>query len=82
MGVRPELVRASSKAEQDRVMGLVRAVQPLSLRFPEINVNSAADLRRLFGLPSPPIRHKMMRRPRAFVPGQTSWLLGCPLAKT
>lgn len=47
VGVRPELVAASPKVEQDRVMNIVRAIEPLSLRFPGINVDSAPDLREL-----------------------------------
>jgi pimeloyl-ACP methyl ester carboxylesterase len=46
VGVRPELVAASSRAEQDRVMRIVRAVEPLSLRFAGINVDSTTELRR------------------------------------
>jgi pimeloyl-ACP methyl ester carboxylesterase len=44
VGVRPELVATSSKAEQDRVMGIVRSIEPLSLRFPGINLDSNPDL--------------------------------------
>jgi 2-hydroxy-6-oxonona-2,4-dienedioate hydrolase len=40
VGVRPELVATSSKAEQDRV----RSIEPLSLRFPGINLDSNPDL--------------------------------------
>jgi 2-hydroxy-6-oxonona-2,4-dienedioate hydrolase len=47
VGVPPELFAVSSKAEQDRVMKIVRSVAPLSLRFPGINVDSTADLREL-----------------------------------
>ena len=47
VGVRPELVAASPKAAQDRVMNIVRAIEPLSLRFPGINVDSTADLHEL-----------------------------------
>ena len=47
LGVRPELVAASPKVEQDRVMNIVRAIEPLSLRFPGINVDSSPDLREL-----------------------------------
>ena len=44
LGVRPELVTASPKAEQDRVMSIVRSIEPLSLRFSGINVDSVPDL--------------------------------------
>jgi 2-hydroxy-6-oxonona-2,4-dienedioate hydrolase len=47
VGVRPELVAASPKVEQDRVMNIVRAIEPLSLRLAGINVDSSTDLREL-----------------------------------
>ena len=47
LGVRPELVAAASVTERDRVMGIVRAIEPLSLRFAGINIDSTPDLRRL-----------------------------------
>ncbi|HEY5126323.1 MAG TPA: alpha/beta hydrolase [Bradyrhizobium sp.] len=47
VGVRPELVAASPKVEQDRVANIVRAIEPLSLRLPGINVDSGPDLREL-----------------------------------
>ena len=47
VGVRPELVAASPKVEQDRVVNTVRAIEPLSLRFPGINVDSSPNLREL-----------------------------------
>jgi pimeloyl-ACP methyl ester carboxylesterase len=47
VGVRPELVAASPNIEQDQVMNIVRAIEPLSLRFPGINVDSTPDLREL-----------------------------------
>lgn len=47
VGVRPELVAASPKVEQDRVMNIVCAIEPLSLRFPGINVDSTPDLQEL-----------------------------------
>jgi len=47
VGVRPELVAASPKVEQDRVMNIVRAIEPLSLCFPGINVDRTPDLREL-----------------------------------
>jgi 2-hydroxy-6-oxonona-2,4-dienedioate hydrolase len=47
VGVRPELVAASHKVEQERVMNVVKAIKPLSLRYPGINVDSSPDLREL-----------------------------------
>ena len=47
IGVRPELVAASPKADRDRVTSIVRGIQPLSLRFPGINLDSTPDLRPL-----------------------------------
>lgn len=47
VGVRPELVAASPSIERDRVMNIVRAIEPLSLRFPGINIDSTPDLREL-----------------------------------
>jgi 2-hydroxy-6-oxonona-2,4-dienedioate hydrolase len=47
LGVRPELVAAASQAEQDRVMRIVRNIEPLSLRFSGINVDSTPDLHEL-----------------------------------
>jgi pimeloyl-ACP methyl ester carboxylesterase len=47
IGVPPELVAASPRAEQDRVMRIVRAIEPLSLRFSGINVDSIPDLHQL-----------------------------------
>jgi pimeloyl-ACP methyl ester carboxylesterase len=47
VGVRPELVAASPKVEQDRIMNIVRAIEPLSLRYPGINADSAPSLREL-----------------------------------
>lgn len=46
LGVRPELFAASSPAEQERVMQIVRSIEPLSRRFPGINIDSHPDLRR------------------------------------
>lgn len=46
LGVRPELFAASSPAERDRVMQIVRSIEPLSRRFPGINIDSHPDLRR------------------------------------
>jgi 2-hydroxy-6-oxonona-2,4-dienedioate hydrolase len=47
LGVRPELVAGSPKAERDRVMRIVAGIEPLSLRFLGINVDSTPDLREL-----------------------------------
>lgn len=44
IGVEPELVAASTKAEKDRVMAMVGSINPLSLRFPGINIDSQPDL--------------------------------------
>ena len=46
LGVRPELVAAAPETERDRVMRIVRSVEPLSLRFAGINIDSVPDLRR------------------------------------
>ena len=47
LGVRPALVAAASRAERDRVMSVVENVEPLSLRFPGINADSAPELTEL-----------------------------------
>jgi 2-hydroxy-6-oxonona-2,4-dienedioate hydrolase len=47
VGVPPELVWASSKAEQERIMRIVRSVEPLSLRFPGVNIDSNPTLKLL-----------------------------------
>jgi 2-hydroxy-6-oxonona-2,4-dienedioate hydrolase len=47
VGVRPELLSTSSKAEHDRVVRLVRSIEPLSFRFRGINIDSSPDLRDL-----------------------------------
>jgi pimeloyl-ACP methyl ester carboxylesterase len=47
VGVRPEQVAAASQAERDRVMRIVANIEPLSLRFPGINVDSTAEMREL-----------------------------------
>lgn len=47
LGVPPEVVAAAPKAEQERVMRIVGSVQPLSRRFPGINIDSNPDLHRL-----------------------------------
>lgn len=44
LGVRPALVAAAPQAERDRVMSFVRGVEPLSLRFSGINLDSAPEL--------------------------------------
>ena len=44
VGVLPELVFASSKTEQTRVMDIVRSIEPLSLRFAGINIDSTPKL--------------------------------------
>lgn len=46
LGVRPELVAAAPEAERARVMRIVRAIEPLSLRFAGINIDSTPDPRR------------------------------------
>lgn len=46
-GVPPDLFRRSSKAERDRVMRIVRSIQPLSLRVRGINLDSAPHLQPL-----------------------------------
>ena len=47
LGVRPALVAAVPRTERDRVMSFVRSVEPLSLRFPGINIDSSPDLHEL-----------------------------------
>jgi pimeloyl-ACP methyl ester carboxylesterase len=47
VGVPPDVVWASSKAEQDRILRIVRSIEPLSLRFAGINIDSNPDLGRL-----------------------------------
>lgn len=47
LGIRPELVAAAPQAERDRVMSFVRTVEPLSLRFPGINIDSSPELHEL-----------------------------------
>jgi pimeloyl-ACP methyl ester carboxylesterase len=47
VGVPPELVSASPAAEQERVMAIVKSVEPLSMRFPGINIDSVTELREL-----------------------------------
>ncbi|HVX74685.1 MAG TPA: alpha/beta hydrolase [Bradyrhizobium sp.] len=47
IGIRPELFAASPKAEQARVMNIIRNIKPLSLRFRGINVDSHTELHQL-----------------------------------
>lgn len=47
LGVPPAVVAAASKADQDRVMNVVRSIEPLSRRFLGINIDSAPELKRL-----------------------------------
>ncbi|MDX8482424.1 alpha/beta hydrolase [Mesorhizobium sp. VK24D] len=47
LGVRPAVVAAAPQAERGRVMSFVRSVEPLSLRFPGINIDSAPELHEL-----------------------------------
>lgn len=47
LGVQPELVAAAREAERDRVTSIVKAIEPLSLRFAGINIDSTPDLHRL-----------------------------------
>jgi 2-hydroxy-6-oxonona-2,4-dienedioate hydrolase len=47
LGVRPELVGAAPRAERDRVISIVKSIEPLSLRFPGINIDSTTTLREL-----------------------------------
>ena len=46
IGVRPQLVASSPQAEQNRVMQIVRSIEPLSRRFPGINIDSNPNLAR------------------------------------
>ncbi|MBY5820534.1 alpha/beta hydrolase [Rhizobium leguminosarum] len=47
LGVPPELVEAAPEKDRNRVMAIIRSVEPLSRRFPGINIDSAPDLHRL-----------------------------------
>lgn len=47
LGTPPDLVAAAPRAEQERVMELVRSIQPLSRRFAGINIDSTPALHRL-----------------------------------
>jgi pimeloyl-ACP methyl ester carboxylesterase len=46
IGVPPQLFASSPQDEQNRVMQIVRSIQPLSRRFPGINIDSNPDLSR------------------------------------
>jgi 2-hydroxy-6-oxonona-2,4-dienedioate hydrolase len=46
LGVPPEVVAAAPDATQKRVMQIIRSVQPLSRRFPGINIDSNPGLHR------------------------------------
>ncbi|OHV64513.1 hydrolase [Mesorhizobium sp. LCM 4577] len=47
LGVRPALVSVAPQAERERVMSFVRSVEPLSLRFPGIKIDSVPELHEL-----------------------------------
>lgn len=47
IGVPPQIVAAAPKADRDRATQIVRSVQPLSRRFPGINIDSNPMLTRL-----------------------------------
>ncbi|RWK74387.1 MAG: alpha/beta hydrolase, partial [Mesorhizobium sp.] len=47
LGVRPALIAAAPRAKRDRVMSIIKSVEPLSLRFPGINIDSAPELHEL-----------------------------------
>jgi 2-hydroxy-6-oxonona-2,4-dienedioate hydrolase len=47
VGVRPALLWAAPEAERDRVLNIVKNVEPLSLRFRGINIDSNPDLHEL-----------------------------------
>ena len=47
VGVRPALVAVAPQAERDRVMSFIKRVEPLSLRFPGINIDSIPELHKL-----------------------------------
>jgi pimeloyl-ACP methyl ester carboxylesterase len=51
IGVRPELFAASPQAEQNRVRRIVRSIEPLSRRYPGVNIDSSPDILR------PPFEH-------------------------
>ena len=47
IGVPLEVAAAATNPDRDRVMAIVRCIQPLSMRFPGINIDSNPDLERL-----------------------------------
>jgi len=47
VGVRPELAAAAPQSERERVISIVAAIQPLSLRSAGINIDSSPDLHEL-----------------------------------
>jgi pimeloyl-ACP methyl ester carboxylesterase len=47
LGVPPDIVATALQAERDRVMSIARNVEPLSLRFQGINIDSTPDLHEL-----------------------------------
>lgn len=47
LGVPPELLVTASPVEQDRVYAIMRSIEPLSLRFPGINIDSTPELHEL-----------------------------------
>jgi 2-hydroxy-6-oxonona-2,4-dienedioate hydrolase len=47
LGIPPHVAASASQAEQGRVMTIVRSVEPLSLRFRGINIDSKPDLHEL-----------------------------------
>ncbi|ASY60772.1 alpha/beta hydrolase fold (plasmid) [Sinorhizobium sp. CCBAU 05631] len=47
LGVPPAVVDAASEQERGRVTAIIRGVEPLSRRFPGINIDSAPNLHRL-----------------------------------
>jgi pimeloyl-ACP methyl ester carboxylesterase len=44
IGVNPEVVAQASLAERERVAAIVKAIEPLSMRFPGIDIDSNPDL--------------------------------------
>ncbi|WP_324765296.1 alpha/beta hydrolase (plasmid) [Sinorhizobium meliloti] len=47
LGVPPEVVEAAAATDRNRVTAIIRSVEPLSQRFPGINIDSAPNLHRL-----------------------------------
>jgi 2-hydroxy-6-oxonona-2,4-dienedioate hydrolase len=45
VGVRPALLRTAPQAERDRVLNIIKNIEPLSLRFPGINLDSNPERR-------------------------------------